>query len=357
MNANSIYPTADTLCDGRGWIKNPTNESGWFACRGCSSCGLPRVKVTEPPTLHKVKIGITHDNGETRPIGVPPSAAPPSAAPVHLAAVPAEPTSEPTTPPKRRGRKPKAATPTLVQPPTTADDAEQKELDEYLAPDALPGQVALPGCCYDAAEVTTPHTLDEVEAAGGYPVVLADPPWAYVQGGRGSTESHYKVMSLEEIRALPISRLAAPDAVLFLWGTWPQLPEVLETMRVWGFTYKTVGFVWVKHHEGSGKRHVGGGFWSRANTEFCLIGVRGKNHPKRVDATEARSVLQLIEEWPEEEVLNAPLGEHSAKPREVRERIRTMLGDVPSIELFARERVEGWDCWGDQVTGGSDVVL
>lgn len=178
---------------------------------------------------------------------------------------------------------------------------------------------------------------------GGYKVVLADPPWSYVQGGRGSTDAHYETMSIEDIKALPIGRLASKDAVLFLWGTWPQLPDVLATMEAWGFKYKTCGFVWTKHHEGSGKECVGGGFWTRANSEFCLIGVRG-DHPKRID----KAVRQLVQ---------APRGEHSAKPAEVRDRIYQLMGELPMIELFARDRDPRYDAWGDQVPGGSDVLL
>jgi site-specific DNA-methyltransferase (adenine-specific) len=118
-----------------------------------------------------------------------------------------------------------------------------------------------------------------------------------------------------------------------------RLPEALQVIGAWGYKFKTCAFCWVKYREPSGKKHVGGGFWTRANTEFCLIGVRGKNHPKRLD--ESKGVRQLIEDWPEipEEILEAPLQEHSAKPSEARERIVKLMGDLPRIELFARERV------------------
>lgn len=196
------------------------------------------------------------------------------------------------------------------------------------------------------------HSIEEVEALGGYSLILADPAWPYAQGGRGSTEKHYETMSLEDICQLQVARIAAKDAVLALWGTWPNLPMAMETIPRWGFTYKTCGFVWVKHHEKSGKDCIGGGFWTRANTEFCLIGVRG-DPPKRVD----KAIRQLIHENEEEYVLRAPRGRHSAKPPEARERLVRLLGDIPRIELFARERVDGWDAWGLEVPGGSDVNL
>lgn len=195
--------------------------------------------------------------------------------------------------------------------------------------------------------MTRAATIAEVRAAGGYGVVYADPPWAYTNGGRGSIEGKYKGMPLKDILALPVADIAAPNATLFMWCTWPFLSEGMDTIRAWGFEYKTCAFVWVKYHEGSGKRCVGGGFWTRANTEYCLLGVRGKDPPRRQETREGRGVRQLIE-TEEPEVLLAPRMEHSTKPVEARDRITTLMGpDVPKIELFARERFVGWDAWGD----------
>ena len=199
------------------------------------------------------------------------------------------------------------------------------------------------------------HALDEVEALGGYKILYADCPWSYAQGGRGSIDGKYSGMSIDALCALPITRLVSKDAVLFTWGTWPCLPEMMRTITAWGFVYKTCGFVWVKYREPSKRHHVGGGFWTRANTEYCLIAVRGKNHPKRLDTS--KGIRQLVETEPEE-ILEAPLTEHSAKPAIVRDRIVQLMGDLPRIELFARERVAGWDAWGDDPRlGGSDVAL
>jgi N6-adenosine-specific RNA methylase IME4 len=188
-------------------------------------------------------------------------------------------------------------------------------------------------------------TVAQVKAAGGFSLVYADPAWDYTQAGRGAAENHYDEMPLAEIQALPIADVAAPNVVLALWGTWPQLPVVLATGADWGFEYKTCGFVWVKYHEGSGKRCVGGGFWTRANTEFCLLFVRGKNHPTRID----KAIRQLIETDDEEKVLLAPRGRHSAKPAEARDRLVQLFGDVDRVELFAREKHEGWACWGNEI--------
>lgn len=185
-----------------------------------------------------------------------------------------------------------------------------------------------------------------------YSLILADPAWSYRQGGRGAARNHYPTMKLADIQALPVASITADDAVLFVWGTWPNLEFAIPTMNRWGFEFKTLGFLWVKHYGKSGKPFWGGGFWSRSNSEFCLLGVRG--NPKRISA----SVHQLVETWDERDdlVLRAPIDEHSAKPPEVRNRIVQLVGDLPRIELFARERADGWHVWGnDPALGDSDV--
>jgi N6-adenosine-specific RNA methylase IME4 len=199
-------------------------------------------------------------------------------------------------------------------------------------------------------------TLNQVQAAGGYRVIYADPAWSYDQKVRVTLdEAKYRTMTPAEVQALPVGRLAAKDCALFLWGTWPQLPVVLATIAAWGFEYKTLAFVWVKRNEKAGSLFWGAGSWTRANTEPCFLAVRGK--PKRADA----GVHQLIEDFVPEDVLDAvrPDNVHSAKPAAARDRIRKLMGDVPSIELFARERVpEFGNCWGDDPRlGGSDVIL
>ena len=175
-----------------------------------------------------------------------------------------------------------------------------------------------------------------------YSIVYADPPWryrnydyAYTSDGRRARRGcakEYEVQDIGWIRSLPVSEIVAEDAVLFLWVTWPLLVEGISVIGAWGFEYKTVGFVWVK--ENGGRLFWGMGNWTRSNTEACLIGVRGKI--RRVDAG-VHSVIK------------APVGRHSSKPIEVRDRIVRLMGDLPRIELFARERVEGWDAWGNEL--------
>ncbi len=177
---------------------------------------------------------------------------------------------------------------------------------------------------------------EEVSALGGFTVLYADPPWAYrVEGGRGAADKHYGTMKLGELCMLPIEELAAPDAVLFMWATWPTLPDAFGLMRAWGFEFKTCAFSWHKVNKiATDTSFVGLGHWTRANSEPCLLGIRGK--PQRV----SKAVQQVI---------SAPIGEHSAKPAETRTRILELMGDVPAIELFAREPSPGFECWGNEV--------
>ena len=171
-----------------------------------------------------------------------------------------------------------------------------------------------------------------------YSIIYADPPWAYrtySKKGQGrSAESHYPTMCIEDIKALPVGELAAKDCALFLWITFPCLCEALEVLTAWGFSYKTVAFVWVKQNRRNDDLFTGMGYWTRANSEICILATKG--HPKRVDAGVRQVILSHIEE-------------HSKKPDEARERIVRLMGDLPRVELFARQSPEGWDVWGNEV--------
>lgn len=174
-----------------------------------------------------------------------------------------------------------------------------------------------------------------------YNIIYADPPWRYdnkkVQGG---AEKHYRTMAVEQICDLPVADICADDCTLFLWATFPQLPEALRVMDKWGFRYKTVAFVWLKQNRKSPGWFYGLGFWTRGNAEICLLGVKGR--PKRQSA----SVHQFI---------ISPLEAHSKKPDEAREKIVELMGELPRVELFARQRVLGWEAWGNEVE--STVIL
>ena len=171
-----------------------------------------------------------------------------------------------------------------------------------------------------------------------YNIIYADPPWSYndkMSGHSFSLEHEYETMSLEWIKSLDVAKLAEKDCILFLWAVSPQLPEAIEVMQAWGFTYKTVAFCWSKVTKN--KKPVSNlGRWTMGNVELCLLGVRGKPNKFRVD----KSVKQLVV---------AERTVHSKKPDEVRERITQGFGDLPRIELFARQVVNGWDCWGNEV--------
>lgn len=192
------------------------------------------------------------------------------------------------------------------------------------------------------------QTGEEICTLGGFDVLYADPCWRYnVQGGRGAADKQYKTMSLAELIMLPVEQLAAPDSVLFLWGVFPMLFEAGALMKAWSFEYKNCGFIWVKTNKLQPTPFFGMGHWTRGNAEFCLMGVRGK--PKRVDA----AVQQIVED----NLVVAPVGEHSEKPAEVRDRISRLMGaDKSSIELFARAQAPGWECWGDQVESTVDLI-
>lgn len=177
-----------------------------------------------------------------------------------------------------------------------------------------------------------------------YDIIYADPPWQYRQKGgpngkRGMAEAHYPTMNMDELKALPVQPLASnTGCALFLWATCPQLPQAIELMHAWGFEYKTVAFAWAKYNRKNCELFWGMGAYTRANIELCLLGVtpgyRAKEH------VVSHGVHQMIE---------APVGRHSAKPPQARARIEALMGDVPRIELFARERAPGWDAWGDEV--------
>jgi site-specific DNA-methyltransferase (adenine-specific) len=169
-----------------------------------------------------------------------------------------------------------------------------------------------------------------------YTVVLADPPWPYddkAAAGKRGVEFKYDVMTERNIRLLNVDHIAGDDCALFLWATPPRLPLALAAMRAWGFTYKTIAFTWIKTRS-EGKLHWGMGNWTRANPEHVLLGVRGN----------VKGISHSVHS-----VVMSELRGHSAKPPEVRDKIVELMGDVPRVELFAREKVVGWDAWGREV--------
>jgi N6-adenosine-specific RNA methylase IME4 len=180
------------------------------------------------------------------------------------------------------------------------------------------------------AERTITASQALVRTAPLYGVIYADPPWRFeprsrITGMDRAADNHYPTMPLEEIKALPIP--AAPDCVLFLCATAPMLPQALEVMAAWGFTYRT-HMVWVKDRTGTG-------YWVRSRHELLLIGTRGEA-PAPAPGDQPVSVVF------------ASVTRHSSKPAEFAAMIERMFPNVPRIELFARVRRPGWDVWGDE---------
>jgi len=187
-----------------------------------------------------------------------------------------------------------------------------------------------------------------------YAAIVADPPWRFKSytalqmqnpGSRRDVERHYPVMDLAAIKALPVGKLAAKDAHLFLWATGPCLPWAFEVLDAWGFRYSSMAFTWIKlkrrydAHQlrvlptADADLHVGLGLTTRKNAEFCLLGRRGNERRLAKDVRE---------------VVLAPVREHSRKPDEAYARVERYCAG-PYLELFARQRRPGWDSWGDEL--------
>lgn len=167
-----------------------------------------------------------------------------------------------------------------------------------------------------------------------YRTVLADPAWSYDQStARGSAAKHYATMTNEDIAALPVEAVAAKDSVLLLWATNPLLPEALGVMEAWGYDYKTK-MTWCKNTVGIGQ-------WLRGQSEDLLIGVKGS--PPLPDVAPSS-------------VLHATNKGHSQKPRSIFP-IAERLGRAPRLEMFARQRRQGWTSWGNQLSATVETTL
>ena len=187
-----------------------------------------------------------------------------------------------------------------------------------------------------------------------YQIIYADPPWSYsisssVAGGRGQN-TKYRCLRPVEIYDLPVESIADENSILFIWAVYPMLPEALYTIKTWGFYYKTNAFTWIKLNKKALTPFFGMGKWTRRNTEICLLGTKG--NPKAIN----HSISELIK---------SPIEEHSKKPDVIKKKIVELCGDLPRIELFARNnkqnilfgqnKFDGWDVWGNEVK--SDIKL
>jgi len=189
-----------------------------------------------------------------------------------------------------------------------------------------------------------------------YQIIYADPPWKYKvwsedkKVAQGTAKRYYQTMNVEDICALPISELADKDCKLFLWATPPCLQEALQVMKSWGFGYKTIVFAWIKLNRTSNpnqssflpqdsiSRFYGIGHWTASNIELVLGGLKEGGRLDR----KSKDISQIV---------LSPLTKHSQKPPEIRDKIVRLCGNLPRIELFARQKIEGWDAIGFDIDG------
>ena len=180
-----------------------------------------------------------------------------------------------------------------------------------------------------------------------YEIILADPPWSYRNYGYAKTKSgniakrgcrkEYPTMTIKQIQELPIPYICAKNCYLFLWATGPLMDDCISVVKAWGFDYYGIAFTWIK----TNKRKTNTLFWgmgnvTRSNPEYVLLGRKGKLDRQ---SASVHSVVMV------------PIGQHSRKPNEVSDRIVKLFPNSSKIELFARERIEGWDSIGYDIDG------
>ena len=189
-----------------------------------------------------------------------------------------------------------------------------------------------------------------------YNIIYADPPWSYrvwsedKKQAQGCAKRYYQTMSIEYICKMPVGDLCELNTKLFIWATMPCLPEALRVISAWGFEYKTVVFAWIKTNKRQDQKQInflpidfidrfyGIGHWTASNIELCLGALCPNGALNRQD----KSISQIV---------LAPITKHSEKPKEVRQKIVRLCGDLPRIELFARQKTEGWDALGFDIDG------
>ena len=187
---------------------------------------------------------------------------------------------------------------------------------------------------------TTIEELSSVKKK--YDIVYADCPWTYNDALNLQNEGssvHYNLLTLKQLKNMPIDKISEKNSILFMWVTMPLLEEGLDVIKSWGFTYKTCAFSWVKINPKANSVFKGIGRWVMGNVELCLLATKGR--PQRI----CKNIPQVV---------LFPRMKHSQKPIEVKERIVELIGDKKRIELFARARKTpeenkeylGWDVWG-----------
>lgn len=182
-----------------------------------------------------------------------------------------------------------------------------------------------------------------------YDVILADPPWRYNDNEdqhpkRRHVTKKYSTLTRKQIMAVPVGNLAADNCALFMWATWPTIEDAFPVIEAWGFEYRTIAWVWVKLNKSSVGFFTGLGYYTRSNSEPCLLAVKGSMPPA------VKNIHSLIV---------TPVRQHSRKPDEQYPKIEALYPDANKIELFARREHPGWDVWGNEVESNitmGDVV-
>ena len=180
-----------------------------------------------------------------------------------------------------------------------------------------------------------------------YQIIYADPPWSYYNDSsahqdcttvKGMRRPPYPVMASKEIAELPVNNISDENAILFIWTTDYHLEKCFNVIKAWGFEYKTVGFVWQKLNKRGNPVCFMGAYTMKSGVEICLLATKGKDAHKLVKTHNIRSLIQ------------SPRLHHSKKPDEIRIRIESLVGkETSKIELFTRDKFEGWDSWGNQI--------
>lgn len=176
-----------------------------------------------------------------------------------------------------------------------------------------------------------------------YNIIYADPPWSFsskqLQKEKGkrfnSLENVYHTEKTENMKNWNIKRICNNDSAIFMWTTDAHIKEAIDLMESWGFKYVTIAFIWSKRSKNNKEIYTLGA-WTLKNCEICLFGTRGQ----MLKYKKSNCIRQLVK---------AERTKHSKKPDLVYSLIEELFGDLPRIELFARQQVKGWDCWGDEV--------
>ena len=180
-----------------------------------------------------------------------------------------------------------------------------------------------------------------------YQIIYADPPWYFtgyvkeIKKGIVRPQMPYDLMTDIQIVNLPVKNIVEDNAILFLWCVDNRLPIIPEIMNMWGFKYVTIGFVWNKIAKNTCGVNATFSAYTRKSCEFCYIGRRGKS---------------IIKDHTQYQYYAEPKRKHSQKPDRIKNLIVKMCGDLPRIELFARQKTEGWDVWGNEVESDIDLL-